>query len=72
MTDVMKKTELNEAELDQVQGGIALLLPAVQSVRETASSENNTEAFASDNTAAKGSKGGQVTALDALRVINRL
>ncbi|WP_108812252.1 bacteriocin [Sphingorhabdus sp. Alg231-15] len=34
MTDVTKTEELNEAELDQVTGGVALLLPAVQSVRE--------------------------------------
>tara|TARA_R110000824_G_scaffold111734_10_gene260448 strand:+ start:1653 stop:1853 length:201 start_codon:yes stop_codon:yes gene_type:complete len=37
MTDAMKNTELNEAELDQVQGGIGLLLPAVQAAREPAS-----------------------------------
>ena len=36
MTEKTKKTELNEAELDQVQGGVGLLLPAVQSVRESA------------------------------------
>lgn len=34
MTDVKKTEELNEAELDQVTGGIGLLLPAVQAVRE--------------------------------------
>ena len=36
MTEKTKKTELNEAELDQVQGGVGLLLPAVQSARESA------------------------------------
>jgi len=34
MTNVKKTEELNEAELDQVQGGVGLLLPAVQAVRE--------------------------------------
>ena len=37
MTEKTKKTELNEAELDQVQGGVGLLLPAVQAAREPAS-----------------------------------
>ena len=34
MTDKKQTEELNEAELDNVQGGVSLLLPAVQSVRE--------------------------------------
>ncbi len=34
MTNINKATEeLNEAELDQVTGGVALLLPAVQAAR---------------------------------------
>lgn len=37
MTDAMKNTELNDTELEQVQGGIGLLLPAVQAAREPAS-----------------------------------
>jgi bacteriocin-like protein len=36
MTAKTKKDELNENELDEVQGGIALLLPAVQAAREAA------------------------------------
>lgn len=37
MTDKKKTEELNEAELDQVTGGVGLLLPAVQAAREPAS-----------------------------------
>ncbi len=36
MTDKMKTEELNEGELDQVTGGVGMLLPAVQSARESA------------------------------------
>ena len=36
MTDKKQNEELNEAELDNVQGGVGLLLPAVQSAREAA------------------------------------
>lgn len=34
MTDLTKTEELNEAELNQVTGGVGLLLPAVQAARE--------------------------------------
>ncbi|MEP2989853.1 MAG: hypothetical protein ABJN65_12280 [Parasphingorhabdus sp.] len=36
MIDKKQTEELNEAELDNVQGGVGLLLPAVQSAREAA------------------------------------
>lgn len=49
MTDRIKKDELNEKELEQVQGA-GLLLPAVQSAREAArrdSSSKNSKEFLS-------------------------
>lgn len=37
MTDKMKTEELSEGELDQVTGGVGLLLPAVQAARAPSS-----------------------------------
>jgi len=43
MTDKTKTTELTDKDLDDVSGGIALLLPAVQSAREAASLSDGAE-----------------------------
>ncbi|MEP2989854.1 MAG: bacteriocin [Parasphingorhabdus sp.] len=47
MTDRIENKELNENELDQITGGVALLLPAVQAARGPSS-------FKTTSTSAKG------------------
>lgn len=47
MTDKKKTTELNETELDNVQGGVGLLLPAVQAAREKAVASKTSKEFLS-------------------------
>lgn len=48
MTDRIENEELNENELDQITGGVALLLPAVQAARGPSS-------FKATGASAKGS-----------------
>jgi len=59
MTDTKKTTELNDAELDNVQGGIGLLLPAVQRARgKVVASKTSKEFLSSGHTSGNVVKGG--------------
>ncbi len=43
MTKKSTNQELNETELDDVQGGVALLLPAVSAAREAARNDSSAQ-----------------------------
>lgn len=43
MTDKKKTEELNEAELENVQGGVGLLLPAVQKVHDVSTGDGKSD-----------------------------
>ena len=60
MTDKKKPEELSEDDLSNVEGGVGLLLPAVQKAREAArkTTDTKTETFARSDTKSFASNAG--------------